>query len=94
MASSEEPLPLNRAYAVIEPQDFQDPVGRLPISRRQWDDVKADFDEHIACSPHAATPIPGTDLRAMPILTLPPLIVFYRVDDAAREVILVEVRVL
>ena len=86
--------PAGSWYRVVETAEFQRQVARLPISQRHWDDVKEDFDEEIARRPHRAQPIPGTALRAIPILTLPPLIVFYAVDDDAREVILVEVRVL
>jgi hypothetical protein len=88
MASSNEPL-----YRIVETAEFQERAAAFTGSIERWDDIKATIDLDLARDPHIGKPIPGTRLYAQRIETYPPLTVYYTIDDDARVMTLVEMRV-
>ena len=82
--------PLGESYGFQETEEFLAQVEAIVGSVRRWDEVKSGLDFALGRDPRIGLEIPGTRLRAMPLVTQPAITVYYTVDDESRLVIMIE----
>ncbi|MGH2586102.1 MAG: hypothetical protein ACRDJE_14410 [Dehalococcoidia bacterium] len=79
-------------YTVTETAEFLERAAAFAGSSERWDKIKETIDQDLARDPYVGQPVPGTRLYAIQIDTWPPLTIYYTIDDEAREMTLVEMR--
>lgn len=75
-------------YAVIEPPEFLRQIEDIVGGIREWDDAKWGGNLALEKDPTAGQYIPDDDSWALMFLTNPPVVVFYKVNEALRQVTL------
>ncbi len=83
------PGPPSSNYGVEESEGFLASISNIIGSVRRWDEIKETIDLDLARDPYVGQEIPGTALRAVTILSQPPLTLYYSVDETRRVLTLV-----
>lgn len=75
-------------YELIEPPEFLGQIMDIVGDIREWDDAKWGGNLALEKDPTAGQYIPDDDSWALMFLTDPPVVVFYKVNEALRQVTL------
>ena len=60
-------------------------------SLEHWDEIWFNFDLHLVRNPTWGNAIPNSYLRALPLETMPPLTVYYHVNEQDRVITLLHI---
>ena len=77
----------NRPFEIIEPEDFLSQVQSRLGDLRAWDEIKSFFELFVARDPYLFEAIPGTDWRAVVVLTDPPSTLYFSVNETAEVIV-------
>lgn len=75
-------------YQIKETERFLSKVSKVIPSIKRWDEIRETIDCDIARNPHRFEDIPGTELKAVTLLSEPPLTLYFTIDDEAETIIL------
>jgi hypothetical protein len=83
----------DRPHDIIEEEPFKLQAAEFAGSVQRWDEISWAITHDIARHPHfVVPPVIGTrNLYSVLISSDPPLLLHYRVDDARREIHLLEI---
>lgn len=74
---------------MVESEDFQEQLLSLFESIEIWDEIKWFVEQYLVRDPEAFELIPGTNLRAVPLLTDPPLTLYFQYEPAEECIYLI-----